>query len=143
MPRRLLVVTNTDIPEGVLRALVHSRAGADAETLVVAPASEISRLDWLTNAEESARSEAHSLAVNTAAAVPADDVEARVGDSDPLKAIADALRTFVADEILIVGHPDDEAGWLESGSGVAAQDARFGLPITHVTVAQDGSLAKS
>jgi hypothetical protein len=52
-----------------------------------------------------------------------------------------ALRTFAAHEILIVGHPDDEAGWMESGSGVAAQDARFGLPITHVTVAQDEAVA--
>jgi hypothetical protein len=143
MPRRLLVVTNTDIPEGVLRALVHGRAGDEAEMLVVAPASKISRLNWLTNAEDDARSEAHSLAVKTAEAAPTDDVEARVGDSDPLHAIADALRTFAADEILIVAHPDDEAGWLESGSGIAAEDARFGLPVTRVTVAGDGSLAKT
>jgi hypothetical protein len=139
----LLVVINTDIPEGVLRALVHGHAGADAEMLVVAPASEISRLGWLTNADDTARSEAHSLAIKTAVAAPTEVVEARVGDADPLQAIADALRTFAADEILIVGHPDDEAGWLENGSGVSAQDARFGLPITHVTVAEDGSLAKT
>jgi hypothetical protein len=143
MPRRLLVVTNADIPDGVLRALVHSRAGEDAEMLVVAPASEISRLDWLTNADNDARSEAESLAVKTALAAPTENVEARVGDADPLKAIADALRTFAADEILIVSHPDNEAGWLENGSGLAAQDARFGLPITRVTVAEDGSLAKT
>lgn len=65
LPRRLLVVINTVIPEGVLRALLHSRAAADAETLAAAPALEISRLSWLTNAEENARSEAHSLAVTT------------------------------------------------------------------------------
>ena len=112
MPRRLLVVINTDIPEGVLRALVRSRAGEDAEMLVVAPASELSRLNWLTNAEDDARAEADSLAVKTAVAAPTEDVEARVGDSDPLTAIADALRTFAADEILVVAHPDDEAGWL-------------------------------
>ena len=63
-----------------------------------------------------------------------------MGDSDPVKAIEDALRTFAADEILVVAHPDDQAGWLEEGSGAAAQ-ARFGLPITLVTVAKDGSLA--
>lgn len=142
MPRRLLVVINTEIPEGVLRALVQSRAGEDAEMLVVAPASEISRLDWLTNAEDGARTEAAGLADKTAVAAPTEDVEARVGDSDPLKAIADALRTFAADEILVVAHPDDEAGWLEEGSGVAAQ-SRFGLPITRVTVAEDGSLARA
>ena len=73
---------------------------------------------------------------------PTEDVEARVGDSDPLKAIEDALRTFAADEILVVAHPDDEAGWLESGSGAAAKE-RFNLPVTHVTVAADGSLARA
>ena len=141
MSRRLLVVITTEVSEGVLRALVHSRAGDDAEMLVVAPASGISRLDWLTNADDDARSEAASLADKTADATPTEDVEARVGDSDPLKAIEDALRTFAADEILVVGRPDDQAGWLEEGSGAAAQ-ARFNLPITRVTVAEDGSLAK-
>ena len=142
MPRRLLVVVNTEIPEGVLRALVQNRAGEDAELLVVAPASEISRLGWLTNAEDDARAEAGSLAGKTAVAAPTENVEARVGDPDPLTAIADALRTFDADEILIVAHTDDEAGWLEKGSDADVQ-SRFGIPITRVTVADDGSLAKT
>jgi hypothetical protein len=142
MPRRLLVVINTDIPEGVLRALVHGRAGEDAELLVVAPASEISRLGWLTNAEDDARTEADSLAVRTATAAPTEHVEARVGDSDPVTAIADALRTFDADEILIVAHTDAEAGWLEKSSDPEVQ-TRFGLPTTRVTVADDGSLTKT
>jgi hypothetical protein len=133
MPRRLLVVITTEVADSVLRELVRSRAGDDAEMLVVAPASELSRLDWLTNAEDDARAEAASLADKTAEATPTDDVEARVGDSDPVKAIEDALRTFTADEILVVTRPDDEAGWLEEGSGTTAQ-ARFSLPVTRVTV---------
>ena len=52
MPRHMLVVVSTEVPEDVLRTLVLARAGADAEMLVVAPASGISRLDWLTNAED-------------------------------------------------------------------------------------------
>ena len=141
MPRRLLVVITTEVPDAVLRDFVRSRAGDDAELLVVAPASELSRLDWLTNAEDDARSEAASLAVKTAEATPTEDVMATVGDSDPVKAIEDALRTFAADEILVVAHPDDQAGWLEEGTGAAAQK-RFSLPITRVTVAEDGSLAR-
>jgi hypothetical protein len=141
MPRRLLVVITTEIADNLLRDLVRSRAGADAEMLVVAPASELSRLNWLTNAEDDARTEAAALAGKTAEATATEDVEARVGDSDPVKAIEDALRTFAADEILVVAHPDDQAGWLEEGSGAAA-DARFSLPVTRVTVADDGSPAK-
>jgi hypothetical protein len=55
--------------------------------------------------------------------------------------IEDALRTFAADKILVVAHPDDQAGWLEERTGATAQ-ARFSLPITRVTVAEDGSLAR-
>jgi hypothetical protein len=110
--------------------------------LVVAPASEISRLDWLTNAEDDARADAASLAAKTAKATPTANVEATVGDSDPLKAIDDALREFPADEILVVTRPDEQAGWLEAGSGETAQ-ARLPLPVTHVTVAEDGSLTSA
>ena len=65
MPRRLLIVVTAEVADGALRNLVRSRGGADAEMLVVAPASEISRLDWLTNAEDDARNEAASLAEQT------------------------------------------------------------------------------
>jgi hypothetical protein len=139
MPRRLLIVVTAEVADGALRDLVRSRGGDDAETLVVAPASEISRLDWLTNAEDDARGEAASLAETTAEATPTEDVQASVGDSDPVKAIEDALRTFAADEIVVVTRPDDQAGWLEEGSGKTAR-AHFNLPLTRVTVAEDGSL---
>ena len=142
MPRRVLVVITAEVADGVLHDLVRARAGADAEMLVVAPASEISRLDWLTNAEDDARADAASLADKTAAATPTEDVEARVGDADPLMAIEDALRTFAADEILVVSHRDDEAGWLEEGTGETAQ-ARFRLPVARVTIAEDGSFAQA
>jgi hypothetical protein len=133
LARRLLVVVTNPVADDVLRDLVRSRAGDDAEMLVVAPASDISRLDWLTNAEDDARAEAANVAEKTAEATPTDDVEARVGDSNPVKAIEDALRTFPADEILVVTRPDEEAGWLEEGSGKEAQQ-RFSLPVTHVTI---------
>jgi hypothetical protein len=141
MPRRLLVVITTEVADAALRDLVRNRAGDDAEMLVVAPASEISRLDWLTNAEDDARTDAASLASETAQASPTENSEASVGDSDPLQAIEDALRTFHADEILVVTRPDDQAGWLEQGTGKTAR-ARFPVPVTHVTVTEDGSLTK-
>ncbi len=142
MPRRLLMVVTTEVADRALRELVRSRAGEDAEMLVVAPASKVSRLDWLTNAEDDARDEAASLAANTAQATPTEDVEASVGDSDPLKAIEDALRTFPADEVIVVTGPDDQAGWLEEGAGETAE-ARLRLPVVRVTVAEDGSLTQA
>jgi len=95
------------------------------------PASNISRLDWLTNADDDARGDARELAESTAEATPTDHVEARVGDSDPLQAIEDALRTFPAGEVIIITLPDESATWLEAGTGEEAQ-RRFALPVTHL-----------
>jgi hypothetical protein len=133
VPRRLLVVATASVPAAALRRSVRAHAGEDAETLVVAPASGISRLDWLTNADDDARSDAAERADELAEAAPTDNVESRVGDSDPLKAIEDALRSFPADELIIVTLPDDDAGWLEKGSAATALN-RFSLPVTHLVV---------
>lgn len=141
MTRRLLVVVTTDVSDATVRDFVRRSAGEDAELRVVAPASDISRLDWLTNAEDGARADAGALADKTAEAAPTSDVQARVGDSDPVKAIEDALRKFPADEVLVITRPDDDASWLVAGSGEIAQ-THFRLPIRLVTVAADGSLTE-
>ena len=133
MPRRLLVVATASVPAAALRASVRAHAGEDAELLVVAPASDISRLDWLTNAEDDARTEAAGRAEDLAEAAPTGNVESRVGDSDPLKAIEDALRSFPADELIVVTRPEEDAAWLEKGRAEAALN-RFSLPVTHLVV---------
>ena len=56
-----------------------------------------------------------------------------VGESDPQLAIADALQTFPADEILIVTHADAEATWLEKEAFERARES-FTQPITHLVV---------
>ena len=139
MPRRLLVVVTTEVADATVSEFVRRGAGEDAEVRVIAPASGISRLDWLTNAEDDARAEASSLADKTAEAAPTTDVQVQVGDSDPVKAIEDALREFAADEVLVITRPDDESSWLVAGSGETAQ-TRFRLPIRLVTVGGDGTL---
>ena len=133
MSRRLLVVATASVPAAALRATVRAHAGEDAEILVVAPASDISRLDWLTNADGDARTEAAARADKLAEAAPTDDVESRVGDSDPVKAIEDALRSFPADELIVVTLRDADAGWLEKGTVETALD-RFSLPVTHLVI---------
>jgi hypothetical protein len=137
----LLVVVTTEVADATVREFVRRSAGEDAEVRVVAPASGISRLDWLTNAEDDARAEAGSLADKTAQAAPTTDVQAKIGDSDPVKAIEDALREFAADEVLIITRPDEDSSWLVAGSGETAQ-TRFRVPVRVVTVAEDGSLTQ-
>jgi hypothetical protein len=130
--RRLLVVTTAPDPEDELREQVGRYAGGDVEVLVVAPLSDISPLQWLTGEEDEARAEAERRAREAGEAVPGDIVDARVGDPDPLVAIEDALRTFPADELIVVTRPDETATWLEDDARVALE--RFSLPMTHLVV---------
>jgi hypothetical protein len=131
--RRLLVVATASVRAADLRKSVRAHAGEDVEMLVIAPASDISRLGWLTNAEDDARTDATERADELAEAAPTDDVESRVGDSDPVQAIEDALGTFPADELIVVTLPDEDATWLEKGSAETALK-RFSLPATHLVV---------
>jgi hypothetical protein len=133
MTQRILVVPTAPIPDSLLRSELYGLVGGDVELEIVAPASEIGRLDWLTNAEDGARAEAADRADQVARELPTDAVDAQVGDSDPLQAIEDALRTFPADEVVIVTRPDDEAAWLEQGAGSDAQK-RFSVPVRHLVV---------
>lgn len=139
MAKRILVVTTAPARGESLRDRVRAHAGSEeAEVRVVAPAADISRLDWLTNDEQEARAEAGELAVEAGLAVAPDarSVDAEVGDVDPVQAIEDALREFPADELVLVTHPDEDATWLEEGTAEEAL-ARFDLPVTRLVVAQD------
>jgi hypothetical protein len=136
VPRRILVVTTAPVEGDALRARVREHAaGEEAELHIVATASDLSPLDWLATDEDEARGEAAERAagVGEAVAPEADEVETEVGDSDPVQAIEDALRTFPADELLLVTRRDDDAGWLEEGAAAEAL-ARFSLPVTHLVV---------
>jgi hypothetical protein len=131
--KRILVVTTAPLQGEEVRDRVR-----DADVRVVAPAAELSRLDWLANDEDEARDDAADRAerVGRAAAPEAESVEAEVGDTDPVQAIEDALRTFPADELLLVTRRDEDAGWLEEGTAEEAL-ARFDLPIERVVVGED------
>jgi hypothetical protein len=67
-------VATASVPAAVLRRSVRAHADEDAEMLVVAPASGISRLDWLTNADDDARTDAAERADELAEAAPTKDV---------------------------------------------------------------------
>ena len=136
MPRRILVVTTAPVEGEALRARVREHAaGEEAEIHVVATASDLSPLDWLATDEDEARGEAAARAagVQDAVAPEAESVEAEVGDADPVQAIEDALRTFPADELVLVTRREEDAGWLEEGAAGEAL-ARFSLPVTHLVV---------
>ncbi len=129
----MLVVTTVPVEGAALRERVLRASGEeDAELKIVAPAADVSPLQWLASDEDAAREEAGEVAERAAAgAGPADVVETEVGDPDPVQAIEDALRTFPADEVIVVAPPGEEANWLEKDAGAEARE-RFGVPVTHL-----------
>jgi len=133
--KKLLVVATAAVEPGPLREAVREHAGDSAEIRVVAPASDVSPLEWLASDEDEARDKASAVASDAAATVEpeAARTEAEVGDTDPVQAIEDALRTFAADEVLVVTRPDEDASWLEQDSAEEARE-RFGVPVTRLTV---------
>jgi hypothetical protein len=136
MNRRLLVIATAPVEQDELRERVREHSGEEeVEVRVVAPAVELSPLEWLASDEDEAREEAAGVAREAKKAVhpEAERVEAEVGDTDPLQAIEDALRQFPADEVIIVTRPGEKASWLEEGTAEEAEE-RFRVPVTHLVV---------
>jgi hypothetical protein len=132
--RRILVVANETVEGEELRRVVVERASREeTEVMVVCPALVGRIRHWLSDVDR-AREQATDRLIASLAALTADGVRAsgQIGDSDPVQAIEDALRTFPADELVISTHPPGRSNWLEK-SVVQASEV-FGLPITHVVV---------
>ncbi len=133
--RRILVVANETVGGLMLRSMIEERSrDIRAEVLVCTPALN-SRLRHWTSDEDSARVSAQRRLNASLDGLRSLGIAAsgEVGDSDPLQAMEDALRTFGADEIIISTHPEGRSHWLERGIVEKARE-RFAVPITHVVV---------
>jgi uncharacterized membrane protein len=136
--RRILVIANETVGGHTLRSAILERSlDVREEVLVVTPALNSPIRHWVSD-DDGARAAAQERLEKSLAQLAAAGVEARgeVGDGDPLQAIADALRTFGADEIIISTHPEGRSNWLERGIVEHARE-RFAVPITHVVVDLD------
>jgi nucleotide-binding universal stress UspA family protein len=134
--KRILVIANETVGGEKLRSCIEEKTkdAERAELLVVAPALNSPVRQWVSD-EDPARRQAQerleaSLARLREAGIRADG---QIGDSEPLQAMEDALRTFGADEIILSTHPEGRSHWLERGLVEAAR-RRFTVPITHVVV---------
>lgn len=77
-----------------------------ADVLVLAPAGGSALSNWLSDVGPG-RDQAQVVLVHSIAALAAAGIDARgkVGDADPLQAVEDALRSFPADQVVVVGAP--------------------------------------
>ena len=133
--RRILVIANETVGGETLREEIRRRAESYREqVLVVCPALNSPLRHWASD-DDAARAQAQKRLAASLARFAEAGIEARgeVGDSEPLQAIEDALRTFGADEIIISTHPEGRSNWLEKGVVSGARE-RFAVPITHVVV---------
>lgn len=130
MSKKVLLVTTVPTDDARLREAV----GDAREVRIVAPATSVSKLAWLANDEDEARREAARVAERTADALAGTAnvaIDRTSHETDPAEAIADTLRNFDADDIVVVTSPDDQATWLEDETVRAAMDST-GLPVRHI-----------
>jgi GABA permease len=126
--RRILVVADESVGSSALRDELRRRTGSGRTVvLVVCPATDSPGDDRLPA----------SLVAMRAVGV---DATGEIGDADPMQAIEDALGTFRADELVVSTLPRGRSRWLEQGVVERARE-RFDLPLTHVVVESNGSLA--
>ncbi len=139
---RLLVIAPAAIDGASLREQVEERAGnRPVEVHLVAPAVTESKLKATLGDSDDAVDDAQSRLEASIEGLRSESVAASgvVGDADPMVATEDALRTFPADEILIVTHRGGEAEWFERDLFDRAAE-RFQPPIAHVELgAGDGT----
>jgi hypothetical protein len=126
---KILVIASEPISADRLRA-AFAGTPDDAEILVVAPALHRSALRfWLSDADEAIR---RAELVQRETVEELDDAGADAhgltGDSDPIKAIADALVTFPAERIVLFSRPVSERRY-DEGIDADALQQRFGLPV--------------
>jgi hypothetical protein len=133
---KVLVVTSEPISAPQLRnALGTDTDPTDAEVMVVAPAlSESALRFWMSDADEAI---AKADEVRRASVAKLDDAgvaaSGDTGEGDPETAIADALKTFDADRIVLFTHKAGDLRYREDLDRDELAE-RFGVPVDHAII---------
>lgn len=127
---RLVVIATSPVPRGALAEHV----SAEDEVVVVAPAVEQSRLEWLTNDDGHARADAEALGESIAASAPATARQVQVNTDPPSQAARDAVAEHSPDRVLVVLRTGDDATWLEEPESGLIPPVIDGVPVVLVRV---------
>jgi hypothetical protein len=122
---RVLLLATDELGARPAERVAELVGGADDVRLLIPARSR--RLDRWLSGDDEARDSAQDRLASSAGALTAAGlrVSGSVGDSDALQAVEDELRSFAADEVLVVGGPDDEAE-------IEELRHRLALPLTRV-----------
>ena len=102
------------------------------ELVVVVPAVEQSRLEWLANDEGKARRRAETVGESIAARAPGDATTIDVKPDPPSQVVLDAIAEHRPDRLLVVVRSGEDATWLEVGQADTIRGETAGVPVTVV-----------
>jgi hypothetical protein len=125
---RVVVVSSSEIQRDALAGVV----SPEDELYVVVPAVEQSRLQWLANDEDEARSEAREVGEAIARSAPADASEIEVKPDPPEQAVRDAIAEFRPERIVVALREGDDATWLEEDGAEALPRELEGIPVERI-----------
>ena len=144
--RRYLVVANQTLQgDELVRVIVSCTEAQPSEFFIVVPATPVLEM-WVeavampycgVSYDPDAFEHAKELAQERLDAATAQlrdvgaTVHGRVGDSDPVRAVENALQTAKFDEIIVSTLPGRISRWLHQD--LPHRLEHFGLPVTHVT----------
>lgn len=128
---RVVLLSSSAIERDVLADVVD----ADDDLRVVIPAVEQSRLQWLANDDDEARSTAERVAQSVTARAPADASTVDVSPDTPGQALRDAIAEHRPDRIVVaLREGGEDASWLEA-DGVGALPSEIdGVPVVRITL---------
>jgi hypothetical protein len=128
---KVLVLTGEAIGADDLRAALGSETDpTDTEVMVVAPALQESGFKFWFSDVDDAIAKADEVRRETVDRLGDEGVAASAdtGESDPMLAIEDSLRTFKPDRIVLFTHPEGDERYRED-LDPAEIESRFGIPV--------------
>ena len=127
---RVVVVSSSQLDRGVLSEVV----SAEDELYVVVPAVEQSRLEWLTNDEDSARADAREVGEAIGRAAPGEPSDVDVKPDAPDQVVLDAIAEHQPDRIVVALREGEEATWLEEGGLDELPREIDGIPVVRISI---------
>lgn len=134
MARKILALVSEPVSGDALKEAVGRDNAEGAEVLVVAPALNSRTRFWLSDVDGAIARAAETQA-KTVERMEDEGVNAvgDTGESDPLLAIADALQTFPADQIVLFTHACGDRNWAEEGLVDEVRE-RFDSDVEHLVI---------
>lgn len=116
------------------RRALEAVVAPDDELLIVVPAVEQSRLQWLANDEDEARERAAELGASVEAQAPADTRTVEVKPDAPRQVLEDAVAEHRPDRIVVAVREGEDATWLERGELERLPETIDGVPVTRLSL---------